>query len=151
MRKAIIFDIDGCISNVEHRKHFLTAKTEDWKQTPEWEAFNNAMVGDSLNEWAKTIIDKFKDTHTIILCTGRMETHRRETMDWLAAHCVTYNHLMMRKEGDHRHDDIIKEEIYRKKLEPCFDVEFVVEDRLRCVKMWRRIGLLCLQNDPGDF
>jgi hypothetical protein len=57
----------------------------------------------------------------------------------------------MRKEGDHREDSVIKKEIYLKDILPKNEVLFIVEDRLSVVKMWRSLGLVCLQCDWGDF
>ena len=30
-KKVIIFDVDGTIANVEHRRHFVNQKPADWK------------------------------------------------------------------------------------------------------------------------
>ena len=58
---------------------------------------------------------------------------------------------MMRKEGDHRRDSIVKKEIYDTLIKDEFDVEFVLDDRQQVVDMWREIGLKCLQVAEGNF
>jgi hypothetical protein len=57
----------------------------------------------------------------------------------------------MRTEGDHRSDDIVKKEIYEKRIAPWYDVVAVFDDRDKVVKMWRDLGLLCCQVYYGDF
>ena len=57
----------------------------------------------------------------------------------------------MRKKGDYRHDEIIKEEIYHTDIEPNYNVIAVFDDRNRVCDMWRNLGLLCNQVYYGDF
>jgi hypothetical protein len=59
--------------------------------------------------------------------------------------------LLMRPEGDHRSDEVVKKEIWEKKIKPWYDVVAVFDDRDRVVKMWRDEGLLCVQSYYGDF
>jgi hypothetical protein len=85
----------------------------------------------------------------IILCSGRNEQHRTETVAWLAQQGVNYHELLLRKEHDRRSDTVVKREILAtldKKR-----ILFVVEDRSRVVEMWRSEGLVCLQCAPGEF
>ena len=44
--KAVIVDIDGTISDVEHRRHHLMAKPKNWK------AFNAAMQFLKIKKWS---------------------------------------------------------------------------------------------------
>lgn len=57
----------------------------------------------------------------------------------------------MRKTGDYRKDCIVKEEIYRKDIEPIYDILFCVDDRKQVVDAWRELGLTCLQCAEGNF
>ena len=59
--------------------------------------------------------------------------------------------LMMRKTDDTRPDQEIKKEIYQNFIEPKCDVLFVVDDRLKVVKMWRELDLTVLQCAEGDY
>jgi hypothetical protein len=50
--------------------------------------------------------------------------------------------LYMRKAGDYRSDDIVKEEIFNKYFGDVKDrVLCVFDDRPRVIRMWRRIGI----------
>jgi hypothetical protein len=85
----------------------------------------------------------------IILCSGRSEKSRPETVEWLDQQAVKYNELLLRKDEDFRSDAVVKREILRT-LDKS-KILFVVEDRSRVVEMWRSEGLVCLQCAPGEF
>jgi len=59
--------------------------------------------------------------------------------------------LYMRTEGDYRDDAVVKYELYVQYIAPTFDVAVVLDDRNRVVRMWRQVGLTCLQVEDGDF
>ncbi|MDC1174334.1 HAD family acid phosphatase [Bacteriovoracaceae bacterium] len=144
--KAIIVDIDGTLADVEHRVHFVQASPKDWKN------FNQHIIHDKINPWCLEIIKKFKkDQYKIILLTGRTDDFQKDTEEWLVKFNVPFDLLLMRSESDRREDFEIKKEIYQNNIEPKFDSLFVLEDRLSVVKMWRSLGLTCLQCDWGDF
>lgn len=142
---AIIFDIDGTITDITHRRKYV-------KQSPkDWDNFNDLMKDDILQPWAKALIKDLRIRYKIILITGREERFRRITIDWMDNKGIHFDALLMRTTGDKTDDDIIKKELYRRHIEPEYDVIAVFEDRGRVVKMWRELGLTCLQCDEGDF
>lgn len=57
----------------------------------------------------------------------------------------------MRPEGDKRKDSIVKAELFDKHIKDNYAVDFVLDDRNQVVKMWRDMGLKCLQVAPGEF
>jgi hypothetical protein len=85
----------------------------------------------------------------IILCSGRSEEHRDETVHWLAQQGVNYHALLLRKDKDRRPDTSVKREMLAGLDKN--KILFVVEDRSRVVEMWRSEGLVCLQCAPGEF
>ena len=85
----------------------------------------------------------------IVLCSGRSEEHREQTVEWLARQSVNYHDLLLRKDKDRRSDTEIKRELLAT-LDKS-KILFVVEDRSRVVEMWRSEGLVCLQCAPGEF
>lgn len=139
MTPAIIVDLDGTLADMEHRVKYVRQEKKDWK------TFFGKMVEDSLNEWCKQIIDKFKHTHKIIILTGRPYDYCQVTMNWIDKNSVHYDYVFMRKKNDYRRDDLIKREIYKEKIKPNFDVLFCIDDRQAVVDMWRNEGLVCLQ------
>ncbi len=88
---------------------------------------------------------------SIILVTGREEKIRGLTEEWLERHSIPYHLLLMRENGDYRRDEILKSEIYWRRIAPYFSVEGVIDDRNRVVNMWRSLGLVCFQVADGDY
>lgn len=145
--KAIIVDIDGTLADVEHRVHHVQAEKKNWQ------AFNEGMAQDKLNVWCAGLIKAMRDSgHAILFVTGRDENYRLVTEAWLKQHQIEYDALFMRAAVDFRGDNEVKKQIYLEQIRHCWDVLFVVDDRLSVVKMWRfDLGLVCLQCDWGDF
>ena len=57
----------------------------------------------------------------------------------------------MRDKNNFEPDEIIKERIFHKEIEPKYSVLAIFDDRDKVVKMWRSLGLLCNQVYWGDF
>lgn len=145
----VVFDIDGTLANIKHRLHHIKGEKKDW------DAFNSMLSGDELNADVAEIYYRFCDLRAInpcpaIVVTGRFEKYRAETEVWLAKHGIKPQYLFMRQDGDYRSDDIVKEDIYNTRLKQA-NIVFVVDDRERVVKMWRKVGLRCLQVQDGDY
>jgi FMN phosphatase YigB (HAD superfamily) len=145
---AVIFDIDNTLCDVSHRQYLLRQEPRDW------DAFydEKAMMDDPVIEPVAKIWRGSKQFAHRFMITGRMEYLRGITDKWLTKNDLDgYNKLFMRAQEDYRDDCIVKREIYEQYIQPFYDVLFVVEDRNRVVKMWRDIGLTCLQCRDGDF
>lgn len=151
-KSAVIFDIDGTLANIEHRRHHVADGKKDWR------AFNAGIKNDTPNQPIATLYDMVSlygdryESHEIILMSGRSADHRRVTETWLDEHGLDgYFALFMRGFTDMRDDAIVKKELYEQFVKPYFDVSFVIDDRDRVVKMWREQGLTCLQCAEGNF
>lgn len=142
---AIIIDIDGTLANIDHRLHHMKKAKKDWA------AFNREIVNDSINNWCLQIVDKFHYTHEIILCSGREDRYRNETLAFLKKYNVPYSLLLMRNRNDFRKDCIIKEIIYEFEIKARANILFAVDDRKQVVDLWRKHGLVCLACHEGDF
>jgi len=142
--EIVIFDIDGTLADVSERVHHL-------KRTPKnWDAFFEGMARDKA---VRSVVRLCAILHAsglrIVLCSGRNEGHRGETVRWLERQGVRYHELRLRRDGDRRSDVIVKREMLAGIDKS--RVLFVVEDRSRVVEMWRAEGLVCLQCAPGEF
>ena len=87
----------------------------------------------------------------IIAISGRPEQARPLTEKWLDAHDIPFDALLLRADGDNRADEVVKEDAFRALVTPRYSVLGVVDDRTKVVRMWRRLGLICLQVAEGDF
>lgn len=150
----IIFDMDGTLADIKHRLHFIKPPeglVNGFKKN--WDAFNAAMHDDEPKEDIVNLLRSMHDMdYNIAIVTGRQERYRKDTESWLHLNLIPYHMLIMRATDDMRSDFIIKEELY----EDYFTlterkVLFVVDDRDAVVKMWRRMGLTCLQCQEGDY
>jgi hypothetical protein len=90
--------------------------------------------------------------YALVVVSGRSELARQDTEAWLVRHLgVPFDGPFMRAEGDDRKDAIIKKELYKTRIEPFYQVLCVLDDRDQVVRMWRALGLTCLQVAPGNF
>ena len=139
--KDVIVDIDGTLADCTHRLHHVRGKRKRWKK------FFASASQDKPRLEVLAHVRELAKQHTIHLVTGRPEEYRQQTLKWLAHYRVPFNSLYMRESGDHRPDDVVKQDI----LDLCFDkskIELVIDDRPRVVRMWRSNGLRVL--DVGD-
>lgn len=142
----IVFDIDGTLANIEHRRHYVSIKPKNWK------AFNEAMKFDSINKDILFLLNTFKqNNHKIILCSGRSEETRKITENWLELNNVHYEQLYMRSEKDYRKDSIVKVELLQKIKEEHGNPYFWFDDRNQVVDAIREQGIRVLQVAPGNF
>jgi predicted kinase len=135
--KAIICDLDGTLALLNGRNPFdASTCDEDLPNTP--------------------VLNMVKHYHQIgykiILASGREDTFKPQTLQWLEQQEINYDALFMRKGGDLRKDAIIKREIYEKYIEGKYFIELVLDDRNQVVDLWRKeLNLTCFQVYYGDF
>lgn len=144
----IIVDIDGTLADMRHRRHFVVDGNHDWK------SFNESMVMDTPIIPIVTLVTSIASEmeHLIVLVTGRSEEYREHTEEWLQDHYVPYWKLFMRQMNDSRPDHVIKEEILRHLIETHrFKPDLVIDDRQDVVDMWRRNGIITLQNSMKEL
>lgn len=107
---------------------------------------------DTLNIPVADIIKRYaKDGVQIVYCSGREDWCRPHTERWMVAHELPTGPLFMRASKDHRNDAIVKRELFDKHIREQYNILFVLDDRDRVVKMWRELGLTCLQVAEGNF
>lgn len=142
--EIVIFDIDGTLADVSERIHHVGKKPKNWN------AFFAGMAQDkAIHSMVRLCNILYASRLRILLCTGRSEAHRDETVQWLAEKGVDYHELILRRDGDRRSDTVVKREMLAGMDKS--RIIFVVEDRSRVVEMWRSEGLVCLQCAPGEF
>lgn len=146
MSKIIIFDIDGTLANIEHRRGYVANKPKNFK------AFNAAIPQDTPHEeivfLAKTF---YEQGNKVILCSGRGEESRDVTVTQMKDFGVRFDKLFMRSLGDYRRDDIVKVELLAQ-IRAEFGEPFIwFDDRNQVVNAIRAQGVKVLQVAPGDF
>jgi predicted kinase len=84
----------------------------------------------------------------IIFISGRDDSCYNLTQAWLQQNNLT-GLLFMRKTGDKRPDEIVKQEIFEKNIKNKYYVEFVMDDRPKVIRMWKRLGLFVFNVGDG--
>ena len=145
--KTIIFDIDGTLADIEHRRHFVTGGRSHWAK------FNALMGDDTPNAPVVSLYMALWQTgiYNIEIVTGRSEVYRAVTENWLVWNEIPFTRVTMRADKDNRPDHVVKEEILERFRAEGLDIKFTVDDRQQVVDMWRRNGITCLQCAPGNF
>lgn len=142
--EIVIFDIDGTLADVSERIHHVRKRPKNWP------AFFQGMAQDkAIHSMVRLCNILYASGLQIILCSGRNEEHRAQTVEWLAKQGVNYHDLLLRKDNDRRPDSVVKREMLE--MIDKSKILFVVEDRSHVVEMWRSEGLVCLQCAPGEF
>ena len=158
-KKAVIVDIDGTIADITHRLHFIQDKytVVDGvikNQKKDWDSFYGNVLGDEvIIAMRNLLVALHGDGIELIYVSGRREDTFDDTISWFVLNDVPFdrNLIFLRMAGDKREDAVVKFEIYKDCIEHKFDVQFVLEDRVTVVAMWRSLGLLTLQCAEGNF
>ncbi len=141
----VISDLDGTLSDTEHRVHLLERNPKDW------DAFFAASKDDEpIWPVIHTVRALKAAGHDIHILTGRSDSAKDDTIAWLAQHEVPCDRLLMRQDGDFTPDDSLKRSWFLQDYK-AEEVLLVIDDRAKVVRMWRELGLVCLQPAPGDF
>lgn len=146
MKKIVIVDIDGTLSLVGERVNHLN------ENPPNWKSFYARCGEDEPVNEIIDLVNVLCQNYRIILCTGRTESCRADTEKWFIENgFIEFSTMLMRPDGDHRHDVELKPELLEKAGINLDDIAFVLEDRNSMVAKWRTMGLICLQVAEGNF
>lgn len=148
------YEVDANFNRID-----LNLDGSRWK--PDWKSFNESMIWDTPNEWCANLIRNMiqgcdcERKYFPIFVTGREECWESVTENqiyaWVNPRRSPCFALHMRPRKDYRPDVEIKREIYEKYIKDKYDVLFCIDDRDCVVKLWRSLGLVCLQCSEGNF
>ena len=163
MTPLYIFDLDGTLALIDHRRHFL----DDQAAPKRWQKFFAACVDDQPNEPViRTLQALRRSGAECWIWSGRSDEVRSQTVEWLCKHGGFGNpsgtlpawpfmhphRFRMRRAGDYMPDDELKmhwltemSQADRSRLVAVFD------DRAKVVRMWRSLGVACFQVAEGYF
>lgn len=136
---TIVVDLDGTLAMMGTRDPYdMTTVLEDEPNVP----VIHAVTGMA------------QQGYKVIVCSGRLETARRDTMRWLYTYTSFQLEMLLLRPVSLRTqpDQELKLEMWRTMIEPFYEVMCVFDDRNKVVRMWReQAGLTCLQVAEGDF
>jgi phosphoglycolate phosphatase-like HAD superfamily hydrolase len=121
------------------------------KVHPDWDRFFDGINEDQPVGPTIDLLNSLKRDYSILLCSGRPETYRQQTTEWLSVHAIHHDALYMREQNDRRADPVIKNDFLKRIRNDGYDPFLVVDDRTSVVEMWRKEGLTCLQCAEGNF
>jgi len=145
----IIVDIDGTIAKVGDRLKYLQQSPKDWDSF-----YASSFDDEPIKDIIDLVVCLFNKGHSIVFCTGRRESCKYDTIEWIKKHFpvhFTYHKLLMRPNNDYRHDTETKIEACSNAGIMLQDIKMVLEDRNSMVEKWRSLGVRCLQVADGDF
>ena len=150
--KFIIVDIDGTISKVGDRLKYLQQENKDWDSF-----YEHCDEDEPIEDIICLITELYDMGYEVVFCTGRRESIREKTKEWLFWNVMPSDtpNLLMRKDSDWRHDTDVKPELLenwmqRNAIKPS-DIFLILEDRDSMVAKWRELGYRCLQVADGKF
>ena len=145
MNKIVLCDLDGTLSDTEHRVHHIR------RERPDYDAFFAASGEDEPIAPVISLVNALALAgHEIHIITGRREDTREITEAWLERHAVSYKRLLMRGFADDTPDHVLKRQWFEADYDLA-NVLLALEDRNSVVAMYRELGVTCLQVAEGDF
>lgn len=139
--KAVIFDLDGTLCGNTGR---------GWYDHDRYHT-------DSLNTHIAGLADLLhEDGYIILFVSGRKRIGYESTAMMLSKALPTIwadpeTEIFMRATDDDRDDTQVKYELFDAGIRRYYNVEYVFDDRVKVVKMWRKLGLTVLAVAEGDF
>ena len=131
---CVVFDIDGVLADVRHRLHHVERKPKDWH------SFFAGMADDPpLLEGIQLARSESAAGRDLAFLTGRSESYREVTQNWLDRHEVPSGHLIMRPDGDYRPARQFKPAALRR-IARSRDIAYLVDDDLAVVETVRAAG-----------
>lgn len=143
---AVVFDMDGVLSDAAGRQHFLEWPTRDW------DAFFAACGDDPLIAEVGRLIELLDRDLTVVLLTARPIRVQAQTLGWLERYAeLRWDLLIMRERGSYRSAPEFKRETVGELRGWGFDLRIAFEDDRRNVAMFHSEGVPCIYLHSGYY
>lgn len=139
--RVVIVDLDDVLFHTN--PIFARAEEMGLSGNDLWQYFHKEVHKCPVNGWCRELIIALKYSGiTPVFITARSEEIRLET-GMSIAKCLnsSYFDLYMRKLGDKRPSDIVKEEILYDKILPRYAVLFALDDDIKNCEMYAKYGI----------
>lgn len=142
---AVVFDMDGVLSDAAGRQHLLERPRRDW------DAFFEAVGEDQLIDEVARLLEVLDPNLRIVLLTARPIRVQPQTMAWLAEHELRWDLLVMRDWGDYGAAREFKRDAVHDLRSHGFELRLAFEDDRRNVDMFHREGVPCVYIHSGYY
>lgn len=142
---AIVFDMDGVLSDAAGRQHYIEYPYRDW------EAFFHACGDDDLIDEVARLLEVLDRDHRVILLTARPMRVQPQTLAWLDRYQLRWDLLIMREFGDYMAARSFKLRSVGELRDFGFDLRLAFEDDPRNVAMFHSQGVPCIYIHSGYY
>ena len=142
---AVVFDLDGVLSDAASRQHFLEGGRRDW------DAFFEACGDDPLIDEVARLLELLDPSLRIVLLTGRPHRVQPQTLAWLERYELRWDLLVMRDFGDYSAARDFKRRSVHELRSYGFDLHLAFEDDRRNLAMFRAEGVPCVYIHSGYY
>ena len=142
---AVVFDMDGVLSDAAGRQHYLERPYRDW------EAFFAACGDDQLIDEVARLLEVLDPNMQIILLTARPIRVQRQTLGWLERYQLRWDLLIMRDFGDYDASRDFKQRTTTELRAFGFDLRLAFEDDRRNYDMVHAEGVPCVYIHSGYY
>jgi hypothetical protein len=142
---AVVFDMDGVLSDASRRQHYLDRPFRDW------EAFFHACGDDELIAEVARLLDVLDPELGVVLLTARPMRVQPQTLAWLQRYELRWDLLIMRDYGDYEASRVFKQRSVGELRRYGFDLLLAFEDDVRNVDMFHAEGIPCIYIHSGYY
>lgn len=142
---AVVFDLDGVLSDAGARQHHLERPRRDW------DAFFEAVGEDALITEVARLLEVIDPELRIVLLTARPIRVQRQTLEWLEEHDLRWDLLVMRDWGDYGAARDFKRDAVHDLRRHGFELRLAFEDDRRNVDMFHGEGVPCVYIHSGYY
>jgi phosphoglycolate phosphatase-like HAD superfamily hydrolase len=143
--EAVVFDVDGVLSDASSRQHFLEYPRRDW------EAFFQACGDDEPIDEVARLLEVLDAAYRVVLLTARPLRVQPQTVAWLDRYKLRWDLLIMRDAGDYSASRSFKLEAVDDLRDYGFDLRLAFEDDRRNVDMFHAAGIPCVYIHSGYY
>lgn len=142
---AVVFDIDGVLSDATSRQHFIERGRRDWH------AFFEACGDDPVIEEVARLVELLDARLAVVLLTGRPLRVQPQTLAWLERYGLRWDLLVMRDRGDYSQVTDFKQEAVEDLRGYGFDLRLALEDDPLNHAMFVAEGVPCVYIHSGYY
>ncbi len=142
---AVVFDIDGVLSDAAGRQHFIERGRRDWA------AFFEACGDDPIIEEVARLVELLDPALTVVLLTGRPHRVQPQTLAWLEHYGLRWDLLVMRARGDYSQVTWYKRDSVDELRHFGFDLRLAFEDDPNNFAMFHAMGIPCVYIHSGYY